>query len=512
MTTRTRRWWALAAICVAVLAITLDVTVLTVALPSLAGSLGASEAELQWFVTAYTLALVAGMLPAGLLGDRYGRRRVMLAALLLFAAGSVGCAFAPGPQAFIAARIVLGLAGAAIIVMALAIVTALFDEAERPRAIGIWGAANFLGLPLGPIVGGWILSNAWWGWIFLMNVPVALVGTAAVVLLVDESRAPRRPAIDGFGVVLSSAGLVALMYGIIEAGDGGWTAPSAVLAVFAGLAVLVAFVAWERRLGGRPGGEPLVDLALFRSRSFSWGVVLTAFGVLGLFGVLFALPQYFQAIRGVDPQGSGFRLLPVIAGLILGAVPADRVAARIGAKITVALGFGIVAASLLLGATMTATSGDGFIALWTFGAGFGGGLGFATAASAALVELPAERSGVGAALLQTVIKLGPAFGATILGSVLNATYQAHVDVAGLPADVAATVQGSVFAGLVVARTLGAPELASSVRSAFVAGLDDAIRVAAAIDLGAAVLALAFLPAWSATRGTAPKSTSPAATI
>src|SRR5664279_2248204 len=208
---QSRRWWALGAITLAVLVITLDVTVLTVALPTLAGALNASASDLQWFVTAYTLALVAGMLPAGLLGDRYGRKVVMIGALVLFAVGSIGCAVAPGPGSFIAARVVLGLAGAALIVIALSIVTVLFDEAERPRAVGIWGAANFIGLPLGPILGGWILSNAWWGWIFLMNVPVALVGLVAVLALVPESRSAKRPSIDFGGVILSSAGLVALM-------------------------------------------------------------------------------------------------------------------------------------------------------------------------------------------------------------------------------------------------------------------------------------------------------------
>jgi len=181
-----RRWWALAAISVAVLAVTLDVTVLTVALPTLAQALNASESQLQWFVTAYTLALVAGMLPAGLIGDRYGRRRLMIGALLLFALGSLGCAYAPSPAVFICARVALGLAGSGVIVVALSMLTVLFDEAERPRAIGIWSAANFIGLPLGPILGGWLLTNAWWGWIFLLNVPIALIGVVAVVVLVPE--------------------------------------------------------------------------------------------------------------------------------------------------------------------------------------------------------------------------------------------------------------------------------------------------------------------------------------
>ena len=490
----TRRWWALAAMVLAVFAVTLDVTVLTVALPTLAGGLRASESQLQWFVTAYTLALVAGMLPAGLLGDRYGRKLLMSAGLVLFVIGSLGCAYAPSPEVFIAARVALGLAGATVIVMVLSIITVLFAEAERPRAIGIWGAANFIGLPLGPIVGGWMLSHVWWGWIFLVNVPVALLGLVAVLALVPESRSAKRPGIDLVGVVLSSAGLVALMYGVVEAGNDGWGSASAIEPVVAGLAVLAVFVLWERRLTAQPDGAPLIDLSLFRSRSFTWGVLLTSLGVFGLFGVLFGLPQYFQAILGVDPQGSGLRLLPAVGGLIVGAVTADRVTSRIGAKLTVAIGFAVVVVGSVVGATMTAASGDGFISGWTFVVGLGAGLGFATAASAALVELSADRSGVGAALLQAVVKLGPAFGASFLGSVLNSTYQAQVAVTGLPASAAAAVKASVFGGLAVAQQMGSAELLDSVKTAFVAGMDDAVRITAGVAVVAIVLALLFLPA------------------
>ena len=464
-------------------------TVLTVALPTLAGALRASESELQWFVTAYTLALVAGMLPAGLLGDRYGRKAVMLGGLALIALGSVGCAYAPNPIVFIAARVTLGLAGAALIVVALSLLTVLFDERERPRAIGVWGAANFIGLPVGPIFGGWLLSNAWWGWIFLVNVPVAVLAFLAVARLVPESRAPRAPRIDGMGIVLSSAGLVALMYGVVEAGSSGWASSSAIWPAVAGLVLLVAFVAWERRQS-----DPLVDLSLFQSRSFTWGIVCTALGAFGLFGVLFALPQYFQAIAGLDPQGSGVRLLPAVVGLIVGAVPADRVASRIGAKLTVAVGFGAVVIGTLIGSTLATTSSDAFIAGWTFLVGAGAGLGFATSASAALAEVSADRAGVGSALLQAVVKLGPAFGASILGSVLNATYQQHLAVTGLPAAAAAAAKASVFGGIGVAQQLGSAGLLSSVRNAFVAGMDDGARVTALVAFAAIVLALLFLPA------------------
>ncbi len=492
-TTGARRWWALGAMALAVFAVTLDVTVINVALPTLAGALKASESQLQWFITAYTLALVAGMLPAGLIGDRYGRRRLLCGALLLFIAGSLGCAYATSPELFTVARVVLGLAGAVLIVMVLSLITVLFSEAERPRAVGIWGAANFIGLPLGPIVGGWLLTNVGWGWIFLMNVPVALLGLAAVFALVPESKAPEAPGIDVLGVLLSSAGLVALMYSLVEAGSYGWGSTSALAWVLAGLAVLAAFLLWERWLASRTGLQPLVDFSLFRSRSFTWGVILTSFGVFGLFGVMFTLPQYFQAIMGVDAQGSGFRLLPVVFGMLVGLLLFFVLADRIGAKLTVALGFAVVVVGTVVGTTMTRTSGDAFLAAWSFIVGAGAGLGFGAAMSAALVEIDAERSGVASALLQAVVKLGPAFGASILGSVLNSTYQSQVNVAGLPAAATAAVKASVFGAIAVAQQLKSVALLDSARAAFVAGMDDALQFSAGVAVLAIVLALLFMP-------------------
>ena len=249
-----RRWLALGGISVALLAVGLDATVLSLALPTLAGAFHASESELQWFVTSYTLALTAAMLPMGLLGDRYGRRAVLLCGLVVFGAASAACAFAPSSLALIAARAILGAAGAAMIVMALSVITVLFDEDERPRAIGVWGAANFLALPLGPIVGGWMLANAWWGWVFLINVPVVIAGFVLVVLVVPESRAETRPAIDWPGIVGSSLGLTLLMFGVIEAGRLGWGDAGVLGLLLAGVALLAAFVGLG--VPARPGRPP----------------------------------------------------------------------------------------------------------------------------------------------------------------------------------------------------------------------------------------------------------------
>ena len=487
-----RRWWALAAIGLGLLAVGLDSTVLSLALPTLAGSFRVSESGLQWFVTSYTLALTAAMLPAGLVGDRLGRRAVLLGSMVLFGLASAGCAFAPSSGAFVVARGVLGIAGAGMIVMALAVITVMFTPQERPRAMGVWAAANFLALPIGPILGGWMLSTFWWGWVFLLNIPVVAVGIIAVTAFIPESRAAHRPRIDWPGIVASSAGLTLAMFGVIEAGRQGWGSAGALAPLLAGLAALAAMVAWERGLARR-GGSPLIDLGLFRERTFTAGVLLAGLGVFGLFGLLFLLPQYWQGVLGLGAQGAGFRLLPLIVGMAGGAVLADRLAIRVGARATVALGLALLSGAMAAASTTTLDGSETPLAAWTLVAGFGAGLGLATAASVAIVKLDAEHTGVGTSLVQAIVKLGPAIGATLLGSVLASTYQSRISVSGLPDGLVAAARSSVFSGLQVARQLGSSALAATVRSAFLAGMDGSLRVAAAAVALGVPLALALLP-------------------
>ncbi len=497
MASDNRRWWALGALSLAVLSVSLDGTILSVALPTLAGRLRASESDLQWFQSAYLLVLAAAMLPLGLLGDRVGRRRVIVGSLALFGLGSVACAYSTSVGEFIAARVLLGVAGAGVIVMALSALTVLFSKEERPKAVGIWAAANFVALPIGPILGGWLLTHFWWGWVFLINVPVVLIGIVAAVGLIPESRAPQRPDLDPVGMLASTAGLVGVTYGLIEAGQHGWGHPDAIALIVGGVAVMVAFLGWERLVERRGISRPLVDLSLFASRSYTWGVILQALGVLAMIGVLFTMPQYFQAVRGTDAMGSGVRLLPMVAGLILGAVPADNLARVIGAKITVAFGFALLGGGLALGAATGVGSSDAFIAMWMAILGAGMGLAMATASSAALVEVPESRSGVGAAVMQALNKIGGPFGAAILGSLLSSAYRSHLNVAGLSASAAGQVKGSVFVGVATAQQSGSTTLLDSVRTAFTHGMDLALVASAGIALAGAVLALIFLPARNA---------------
>jgi Na+/melibiose symporter-like transporter len=237
----------------------------------------------------------------------------------------------------------------------------------------------------------------------------------------------------------------------------------------------------------------MLDLSLFRSASFTWGVILLTILVIAMIGVIFTMPQYFQGVQGTDAMGSGVRLLPLIGGLVLGAVPADRVARLLGAKITAALGFAILAGGMFLGATTAVNSSTGFVAAWMAVVGFGMGLTLATCASGAISELSAERAGVGSAVMQALQKVGGPLGTAILGSVLSATYIAKLDVTELPPAIAAVVKEGLFSGLAVAAKLGSPELLASVQAAFVDGMNAALIVGAGIAVAGFVLTLIFLP-------------------
>src|SRR5712692_1805079 len=319
-----RRWWALGALSLSVLVVGLDLTVLNLALPTLAGDLHASTGDLQWFIDAYSLVLAAALLPAGLLGDRFGRKKLLTGALVLFGVASLACAYAGSAGQLIAARAVLGLAAAVILPLSLAVLPVLFTAEERPRAIAAVGGATFLGYPIGPILGGWLLDHFWWGSVFLINIPVVVIALIAVTVLMPESSSEQRPRLDLPGVLISSAGLTLLTYGVIKAGQNGWSDGTAVATMSASAVVLAGFVLWERHVARHANGQPLVDLKLFRSASFSWGTALSTMVSFALFGILFGVPQYFRDVRGLDSLGSGLRLLPLIGGLAVGLAAGQR--------------------------------------------------------------------------------------------------------------------------------------------------------------------------------------------
>jgi EmrB/QacA subfamily drug resistance transporter len=499
-----RRWWALVAIAASVLVVGLDLTVLNLALPTIATQLHASTGDLQWVADAYSLVLAAVMLPAGMLGDRLGRKKLLLGALVLFGASSAACAYAASAGELIAARAVLGLGAAAIFPLSLSVLPVLFGPEERQRAVALIAAATLISFPIGPIVGGYLLDHFWWGSVFLINVPVVLLAVIAVATLMPESRSGQRPSVDIPGVIGSSAGLAALTYGFIKAGQDGWTNGTALATIAAGVALLAGFVAWERRLTRTGGARPLIELGLFRSAGFTWGTVLATLVSFAMFGIFFVMPQYFQEVRGVNAMGSGLRLLPMVGGMIIGMVGGTRLSSPrrsggpartplVSAKALATAGFALMAAMLALGAGTDAATGTGFTAAWFAGFGFGLGLAMPTAMNAALSALSAERSGSGSALISAMRQVGATMGVAILGTVLNSVYRSHLAVPGLPAPAAAAARSSVVAGVKVAHAAGSPSLLLLVRTAFVHGLDTMLWVCGGIALASAVLALLFLP-------------------
>jgi MFS transporter, DHA2 family, multidrug resistance protein len=500
-----RRWWALGALAVSVLVVGLDLFVLSLALPTLAVDLHASTGDLQWFVDAYSLVLAAALLPAGLLGDRIGRKKLLTGALVMFGIASLLCAYSSSTGELIAARAVLGLAAAVILPLSLAVLPVMFAPEERPRAIAVVGGATFIGYPLGPILGGWLLDNYWWGSVFLINVPIVVLALVAVTFWMPESRGTARFRIDGTGVVISSAGLVALTYGVIRAGQDGWSDAPALGAMVSGAIILAAFVLWERRIGRR-GRQPLVDLSLFQSAGFTWGTVLATMISFALFGLTFAMPQFFLDVKGLNSFASGIRLLPLIAGLAIGLgvgqrlqsprKSADGKPARpplMAARPVGAGGFAIMAVALALGTATSAASGTGFISAWFVVTGVGLGLAMPTMLNAALSALAPERSGSGSALMTAMRQVGATIGVAVLGTVLSSVYRSQLALPGLPADVAAAAKNSVGAGVAVAQRLGSPQLLAAVHAAYAGGVDMMLWVCAGIATAAAILAALFLP-------------------
>jgi len=505
-----RRWWALVAIAASVLVVGLDLTVLNLALPTMSVSLHASTTDLQWITDSYSLVLAALILPAGLLGDRYGRKRMLLIALVIFGASSLACAYMTSVGGLITARAVLGIGAAAIFPLALSVLPVLFAPEERQKAVAAIAGATMLSFPIGPIVGGYLLSHFWWGSVFLINVPVVVIALIAVALLMPESRSDRRPSIDLSGLVVSSAGLVALTYGFIKAGQDGWSDATAVGLVAAGVVVLGVLPLVERRISNR-GGQPLADLRLFASPGFRWGTILATLVSFAMFGIFFALPQYFQDVRGADALGSGIRLLPMIGGMLVGMVAGTRLtapraggqAAPLGPRTIVAVGYLLMAAAMVLGALTKLSSSTGYVLGWVALAGLGLGMVMPSAMGVALGALSAERSGAGSALLTAMRQVGSTIGVAVLGTVISNSYSSGVasSAAHLPAQAASAVRSSVGAGVGVAGQLGSSSLLDTIRSAFVHGMDLMLWTCGGIAVAAALLALLFLPRKAGAQGT-----------
>ncbi len=491
-----RRWAALVVLCVSLLVVSLDNTILNVALPTLVRDLHASDFQLQWIVDAYAVVFAGLLLVLGSLGDRIGRKAVFIAGLVLFASGSAASAFSGTPDLLVAARGFMGIGGAAIMPTTLSIITNVFTEPhERARAIGIWSGTTGIGIGIGPIVGGWLLAHFWWGSVFLVNVPIAALGVLAAWWLVPNSKSPEPKRTDPVGAVASIVGLALVVGGIIEAPQRGWPSPLVWGTLGGGLAVMAAFVWWERRID-----HPMLPLHFFTNRRFS--VAMSAMGlvIFALMGSLFLLTQYLQFSLGLSPLETGVRIMPV-AALILVVAPLSTLLVRwIGTKLVVFGGLALIAAGMVMLArtTIAGTYGDALAALLLLG--LGTGLSFAPSIESVMGSLPADQAGVGSATNGSALQVGGALGVAVLGSLLNMRFHGYLSPQlsghGIPPDVVHLILGSLGGALAVAAKVGGAlggQLALAARTAFLRGMDLAMVVGAAAAAAGALLVLALLP-------------------
>ncbi|HYO85506.1 MAG TPA: MFS transporter, partial [Dermatophilaceae bacterium] len=318
------RWRALAALVVSLLVVVLDNTVLNVALKTIQQDLGATQSQLIWAINSYSLVFAALLFTWGVLGDRYGRRKILIIGLVLFALASLLSAFAQTPMQLIVARGLMGIGGASVLPVTLSIITVIFPPAERGKAIGIWAAAVGGAVALGPLLGGFLLEHFWWGSVFLINIPIIAVGIAGILANVPESRNPHPGRLDPLGLVLSVVGLLALVYGIQEAG---WSEPVTYAWIAFGVAVLAGFLFWESRTD-----HPSMDLSLFSIRSFSVPLGATSLTFAALSGSLIFLAFYYQVVRGWSPLQSGALTVPFAIGQLLSAPRSGKMVARFGAR------------------------------------------------------------------------------------------------------------------------------------------------------------------------------------
>jgi len=493
-----RRWIALGVLCLSLLLAVVDNTIVNVAIPTLNRDLGASTTQLQWIVDAYTLVFSALLLTMGHFGDRFGRRRALQLGLLLFAITSGLAAFATTSGQLIGARALMGIGAALIFPATLAILVNVFtDPKERAAAIGIWTAMVGVAVAIGPITGGLLLEHFWWGSIFMVNIPVAIIAIALGAFLLPESRDTGVGPFDVRGLVLSAAGVGLIIWAIIEAPTWGWTSPWILAGLIGGIAVLIIFALVERRLA-----HPMLDVLLFKNARFTAASLSVTTAFFALFGFIFLITQFLQLVQGYSPLQAGIRTLPFAIATGIMSPLAIVLMHRFGSKAIVTLGLLVMAAGFVMAATIKADSsyfGIVIISMVTIAAGLG--LATSPATESIMGALPPEQAGAGAAVNDTTREFGGTLGVAIVGSVFLSIYGAKVidgyRSLGLPAQYESVVRESMGGGLAVAGQLpegpGA-QLAMMVKSAFIEGLSRGSLVSAAVVVIGAIVALRFLPA------------------
>lgn len=488
----------LAVVLVASLAINVETTIVNVALPTLNSELGASTRGLQWIVDAYNLAFAALVLAGGTIGDKFGRRRTLIAGLVLFALSSVGAAFAATTASLIVWRLVMGVASALIYPTTLAIITDTFrDPKQRALAIGLWGAVTGLGVAIGPILGGALLEVFWWGSLFLALAPIALIAAAAAPLVIPGDTPDADSRLDRGGLVLSVVALGSLVYTIIEAPEHGWASPMTLGGFALAVAAGIGFALWERRQR-----DPLIDVTLFTNLRFSAasGAVTVAF--FALFGFIFLIIQFMQMLQGWGPLETGVRILPVALSIAVGSVLGTRLAvSRIGTKAIVFIGLVMMAASFAWISTIGISVSYSVIAAQMVL--LGGGLGFtsAPATDSIMGVVRPEQAGAGSAVNDATRQVGGTLGVAVIGSVFSTLYIRQLTesptLQALPEEARSVAEDGLAQGLAVAaQSPGAiaEAVRQSVNDAFLSGMSAGCLTAAGVCMAGALFVLAFLPA------------------
>ncbi|MEP6625779.1 MAG: MFS transporter [Acidimicrobiia bacterium] len=498
-----RRWAILVVLCVSLLIIVLDNSILNVAIPTLIRELNASNSQVQWMVDSYTLVFAGLLLTMGAMGDRYGRRGALQMGYLLFGLGSLASAFATTADQLIATRAFMGIGGALIMPATLSIITNVFPPHERGRAIGVWAGTAGIGVALGPLTGGFLLQHFYWGSIFLVNLPIVAFGLVAGFLLIPTSKDPSAPKLDPFGAVLSVAALMTIVYALIEAPSRGWTAPLTLGLLAGGLVLLGIFVAWERR-----SDHPMLDVRFFQNPRFSAANAAITLTFFAMFGSIFLLTQYLQFTKGYSPLGSGVRMLPYAVTMMIVAPSSSRIVERFGSKFTVALGLGLAALALIFMAGLTVDTSYPDIA-WRFvilAAGMG--LVMAPATDSVMGSLPRAKAGVGSAVNDTTRQVGGALGVAIIGSVVSSVYGSKIGdfFVGKPAPKAAVdaAKNSLGGAFAVSKQLAkqpipnakgiSAALVDTANHAFVEAFRWGSRVGAVVLVLGVLIVLKWLPA------------------
>lgn len=491
-----RKWTVLGVLILSLVAVVLDNTVLNVALKTIAepgAGLGASQSQLEWAINSYTLVFAGLLFTFGILGDRVGRKRMLIIGMAMFGLSSLICAYAQTPAELIWARAAMGLGGAAVMPQTLSIITNVFEPEVRPKAIGIWASAVGVAVAIGPVTGGVLLDHFWWGSVFLINVPLTAIGVAAIAVLVPESRSPSPGRIDYLGVLLSIAGLVLLVYGIIKRGDAGsWMQLGVIGPIAAGLAVLTVFCGHESRTE-----HPCMDVRLFRDPRLSAAAAAIGLNFFCMAGVYFFMSFYLQDVRGFTPMHAGALTVAVAAGQLLAANRSAVLVARFGAKAIAAGGLATVTGALIgyhaldLGTPVLAIEGIFFLQ------GAGMGIVMPTATESVMSVVPRERGGAGSAITNTSRQVAVALGVAVLGSILARSYRSGVapGLAILPAASRPAAAQSIAATQAAAAHLGPrglPLMALAGRS-FVAAMHVTTVVSACIAATATVLIAIWMP-------------------